>query len=121
MESVNSWCRLSMVTPDGRVRAVWLLSGPGRPDLAAVDDIARLAVVASRRRERLFLLDVAPDLGALIRLAGLPVDVGGLAADVADLETENLRIEMERQPERREQAVVVEEVEEEGHLGDLPA
>lgn len=82
--------------------ATWVLEGDGPPDLAAVDSIAKQALAATRAGGRLVLAQVAPALRELLALAGLPVEVQG-------------------ETERREQALGVEEVEEEGHLGDLPA
>ena len=73
------------------MRATWVLSGPGTPDLGAIDDIARLALGARRRGERLLLHDVSPEMDELVHLSGLPVEV-------------------ERQPEGREEAFRVEEV-----------
>ena len=102
MEPSRDWCRITAYDAGGRVTASWLLEGDGTPDLAAVDAVAHQALAATRAGGRLVLADVTPALRELLELAGLGV-------------------EMEGQPESREQALVVEEVEEEGHFGDLPA
>jgi hypothetical protein len=98
----HPWCRLCVVTPDGTIARIWILDGPGRPDVAVVDDVARLALGALRRSERLVLRDVAPLAAELFRLAALPVETDGEA-------------------ERGEQALGIDHVQEEGHLGDLPS
>lgn len=99
-----------MVGVDGEAREAGVLGGDGAPDLAAVESVARFALAALRRGQRVILTEVAPELAALIGLAALPVEV----------EAEGLIVEVEGQPEGREQALRVEEVQEEGHLGDLP-
>ncbi len=90
------------VGPDGRPQRSEVLEGVGAPDLGAVDAVAHRALAAARAGGRLVLCDVEPELDDLLRLAGLAVEVEG-------------------QPERREQPLRVEEGQEEGHLGDLPA
>lgn len=79
-----------------------MLGGDGSPDLGAVDAIAHLSLAAARAGGRLVLHEVDPELDDLLRLTGLPVEVEG-------------------QPERGEQPLWIQEREEEGHLGDLPA
>lgn len=95
------WCRMAAVADDGTPFGRWVLEGPGTPDLGAVDAVARRALWAARVGGRLVLSDVAPELSELLVLAALPVQV-------------------ERQPEGGEQAIGIEEVKEDGHLGDLP-
>ena len=102
MEPPREWCRITAFDASGARTATWVLAGDGHPDLAMVDSIARQALRATRDGGRLVLAEVAPQLRELLALAGLPV-------------------EMEGQPEGREQALGVEEVEEESHLGDSPA
>jgi hypothetical protein len=51
------------------------MEGCGCPDLGAVDQLARFALTAGRRGERLVLHDVSPELAELLELAGLPVEV----------------------------------------------
>ncbi len=102
MEPNRLWCRMVVLGPDGRPRRTEVLAGNGTPDLGAVDAIAHLALAAARAGGRLVLRDVEPELDDLLRLAGLAVEVDG-------------------QPEGGEQPLRVEEGQEEGHLGDLPA
>jgi hypothetical protein len=54
-----------------------LLGGCGDPDLGAVDTIARLALVAKRRGGTVILSEVRADLGRLLDLSGLAVEVQG--------------------------------------------
>ena len=98
----HPWCRVSSVRADGRIVRSWVLDGPGDPDIGAADDVAHLVLAAARRSERVTVRDLAPRMDELLRLAALP-------------------IERERQAEPGEHASGVDEVEEEGHLGDLPA
>lgn len=102
MDPSRLWCRMVFVGPDGRPERTELLEGVGSPDLSAVDVVAHRALAAARVGCRLVLADLEPGLDDLLRLAGLPVDMDG-------------------QPERGEQPLRVEEGQEEGHLGDLPA
>jgi hypothetical protein len=102
MEPSHEWCRITAFDAGGEVTATWVLTGDGPPDLAAVDSIAKQALTATRAGGHLVLAEVAPRLRELLVLAGLPV-------------------EMQGQPECREQALRIEEVEEERHLGDPPA
>ena len=102
MELSHEWCRITAFDATGEVTATWVLAGDGPPDIAAVDSIAKEALTATRAGGHLVLADVVPGLRELLALAGLPV-------------------EMQGQSERREQALGIEEVEEEGHLGDSPA
>jgi hypothetical protein len=102
----HPWCRLVHVVGGGLTARSWTLDGPGRPDVGAVDDVARLLLAAARRNERVVLSAVAPDMGELLRLAALPVEFG---------------IEVDREVESGEQPRRLEQVEEERHLGDLPS
>ncbi len=102
MEPIRLWCRMVFVRPDGRPERTELLHGEGPPDLGAVDAVAHRALAAARAGGRLVLRDVAPELDDLLRLAGLAVEVEG-------------------QAERGEEPLRIEERQEEGHLGDLPA
>jgi len=101
MPAVELWCRVTVVGPDGAELARSVLAGPGAPDLAAVDDVARLALLAGRLGGGIVLADVSPALRALLELAGLCVEV-------------------ERQAELGEEPLGVQEGQEERHLGDLP-
>jgi anti-anti-sigma regulatory factor len=71
-------------------------------DAAAVDALARLQVAASRAGFELRLCHASPQLRCLISFCGLD---------------EVLRVEVERQPEQREERLGVEE---EGQLDDPP-
>jgi hypothetical protein len=81
--AMERWCRVTMVGAEGEPIADGVLEGPSTPDLGAVEDLARLALLAKRLDAHLELLEVAPELAELLELAGL-------------------RVEMERQPERGE-------------------
>jgi hypothetical protein len=95
------WCQIRIMGPDHSVLAHRRLQGPGAPDLGILDEIARLALVTGRIGGRIVLTDVAPAVAALLRLAGL-------------------RVEVEGQPERGEEALWIQEGQEELHPGDLP-
>ena len=101
MAAVQRWCLIKVMGPDGTVLADRVLEGPGDPDLMAVDDVARLALLATRLGGAIALADLSPAMRELIELAGLPVEV-------------------ERQVERRKESLRVEEVQEEIHPRDLP-
>lgn len=100
------WCRLRVEAADGRVLARRTLHGFGPPDLAAVDAVARLVLLARRERARLVVEDAVPELYDLIELTGL--------TEVA------LRVEPGGETELGEHLAGVEQVEEEAHLGDPP-
>ena len=102
MARSDRWCRLTVVDLDGRVRWDGVLGGPSRPDLAAVDRLARLALAARRRGGSVRLSEVTPALAELLELAGLGLEV-------------------ERQAEGGEETVGVEQGQEEVHGPDLPA
>jgi hypothetical protein len=84
------WCRITILAPDGSVDATWLLKGPGAPDLAVVDWVARCFLLAGRAGRTAILRDVCQRLEQLIRLAGLCGKMGG-------------------QPEQREETLGIEE------------
>jgi len=107
MRPVQLWCRIAVVGPDGAEVTSRRLEGPGAPDLATVDDVARLALLAKRLGAKTVLTDVSPALQALLDLTGLRVPVEGL------------RAEMERQAELGEEPLGAQEGQEEGHTGDL--
>jgi hypothetical protein len=52
-----------------------VLDGCDGPDLGAVDTIARLVLEAKRRGDTVVLSEVRADLGRLLDLSGLTVDV----------------------------------------------
>lgn len=51
--------------------ASWALLCPGKPDLATVDELARLQLAARRVGCSIWLRRACPDLLGLLRLAGL--------------------------------------------------
>ncbi len=71
------WCRITVLGPDGDELEQWTLSGPGRPDLAAVDALAQLQLAASRQGGRLVVRELSPALAELLALAGLRREVVG--------------------------------------------
>jgi hypothetical protein len=71
------WCRLWILDGDGTVTSAHRLEGAGAPDLGAVEEVARQALQATRAGGRLVLVEVAPELRALIELAALPVQMEG--------------------------------------------
>ncbi len=75
-------------------------------DLAAVDALARLQLVARRLGCRMLLQRASPELRELLAFAGLNEALPLRPA---------LRLQQRRQPEEREQRL---RVEEEGELGD---
>ena len=75
MPGPRPWCRLRILGPDGAVIGVRVLEGPGHPDLAALDRIARLALLARRDGGTLVLAEVCPELAELLELTGLGVEV----------------------------------------------
>lgn len=99
---VNLWGRVQIVGADDATLAYHQLGGPGLPDLGAVDDVARLALLARRLGGHIVLSDVSPELCSLLDLAGL-------------------RVEVEREAESREEPLGIEEGQEELHPGDLPS
>ena len=79
MVRARTWVRLVLVGSDGVTVAAWVVGGRGRPDLTAVDSLARCQLAAGRAGCRILLLDVCPDLAELLDLAGLRREVGGEA------------------------------------------
>ena len=102
MVAIERWCRVTLLDSAGDPLASWEMAGPRPPDMAAVDEVARLALVACRLRGRLALSDVSDGMRELLVLAGLSVEMDG-------------------QAELREKPLAIEEREEEAHPGDLPA
>lgn len=101
MSGTQHWARVVIADPDGRLLISADLSGPGSPDLLAVDAVARLALSARQARATIRVTEVAEGLEALLDLAGLSLEV-------------------EREPEAREEPLGVEHREEEVHRGDPP-
>jgi hypothetical protein len=96
------WCRITVVGPDGTVLVGCLLEGTGPPDLGAVDDVARLALLAGRLGGGITLAEVSPVMRALLELAGL-------------------RVEMDGQAEFGEEPRGIQQGQEEVHPGDSPS
>ncbi len=99
MVALKRWCRVTLVGPDGTVVASCELDGPGSPGLGAVDDLARLALLASRLGGGITLAEVSPAMRELVELAGLCV-------------------KMEGQAELGEEPLWIQQREEEIHPGD---
>src|SRR5579875_740803 len=99
MADNTCWCRIRLVRPDGTPLPALMVDGIDPPDLATVDHVARTMLAARRLGLGVELTEVAPQLQELLDLVGLAVEV-------------------ERQPERREQPLGVEQVEEEAHPHD---
>ena len=100
MMATERWCRVTMVGADGTALAGATLEGSRAPDLAAVDDLARLALEAKRRGGGVRLSEVSPALRALLDLAGLVVEVEGEA-------------------EGGDKTLRIQQGQEEHHAGDL--
>jgi hypothetical protein len=77
MSGSQPWCRVRFTDHHGSVVGGCLLGGHGDPGLGAVETIARLALVAKRRGGTVVLSEVRADLGRLLDLSGLPVEVQG--------------------------------------------
>jgi hypothetical protein len=104
MAAVQLWCRVTIVDLGGAEVVCCTVEGPGPPDLATVDDVAFLALLARRLGGGIVLADVSPALRSLLELTGL-----------------DLAVEMERQAELWEEPLGIEEGQEEVHGRDLPA
>lgn len=101
MSTAPPWCRVKVFGADGGALTECVLRGAGRPDLGAVDVVARLALLARRRGGDVVLTDVTAELRELLALAGL-------------------RVEVEGEPEGGEESLGVEELEEERGARDAP-
>jgi len=101
MEDLQRWCRVTVVDHDGTVVVCQVVEGVGDPDLAVVDDVARLALLATRLGGGISVADVSPRLRELLELVGL-------------------RVEVEGEAEFGEEPLGVQEGQEEVHPGDLP-
>jgi hypothetical protein len=73
---------------DGAELSEWPLAG--RADLAAVDELARLALAARRLGCAIRLRDADPDLLDLLALVGLCGEVVGEAEDAEELGSEEV-------------------------------
>jgi hypothetical protein len=101
MDTVEVWCRVTVVGPAGPEVVTCVLEGQGSPDLAAVDDVARLALLAVRLGGRIVLAEVSPAFRTLLELADLSVEVEG-------------------QVESGEEPLGIQRGQEEAHGGDPP-
>lgn len=73
------WARAVLVAPSGAEILVIVMTGPGRPDLSAVDALARWQLWARRAGGAIELRATCEELSALLSLAGLLGEVGGEA------------------------------------------
>lgn len=96
-----TWCRITVVDPEGNTVSEQVLTGTGDPNADVVDEIARAALTARRAGLRV-KLEPSEKARELLELAGLTV-------------------ELEWEAERREEPFRIHEREEEAHRGDLPA
>ena len=65
------WARVVVVLSDGTAVAAWSFAGPGRPDLRAVDALARWQLAARRRRGAIIVRDPCEALRELLDFSGL--------------------------------------------------
>lgn len=68
---------MTVVDSSGAVLARWALAGESKPNLEAVNLIARWAVIAGRAGAAVRIVDSCPEMRELLELAGLPVEVDG--------------------------------------------
>jgi hypothetical protein len=73
--AIGHWCRITIEGREGHVVASWVLDGDGPPDLASVDTVASVALLARCLGGRLRVADLSPDMSALLELCGLLVEV----------------------------------------------
>ena len=71
MTAVVPWARVVFVGTSGAVLATAEISGPGAPDLAAVDALARAVLAGRRLGCAVRVDDVSEDLRRLLDLVGL--------------------------------------------------
>jgi hypothetical protein len=74
---VEAWCRVAFVASGGSKLGSWEVRGLGAPDLAVVDGLARLQLLARRLGGSIRLQEVCEELGELLDLAGLGREMGG--------------------------------------------
>jgi hypothetical protein len=99
------WCRVTIAGHGTAAEGSVVIEGAGRPDMAAVDELARVVFEARQAGWRLVIADLAPELADLLDLAGLAlVDLQG--------------VEVQGEAEGREQPLRVERIEEEGEISD---
>src|SRR5262249_14836252 len=100
MDARACWCRVTVVR-HGSVLRAYDLECRGETALDALDRVARLALAAVRLDARIGCSGVAPRLRGMLELAGLAVEV-------------------QRETEGGEEALGIQEREEEAHGGDPP-
>jgi hypothetical protein len=67
----DHWGTIVVLDGNGQPVTSWPLRGCGEPDLAAIDDLSSLALVARRMGGSMEVREVCPPLRALIELTGL--------------------------------------------------
>jgi hypothetical protein len=77
MAAVVAWGRVVFVGSSGVEAAAWVIGGPGVPDLAVVDGLARAQVSARRLGGFVYLRDACGALGDLLELVGLTREMAG--------------------------------------------
>ena len=75
MVAAHRWCRVTLFGPGGDPLASWDMGAARPADLAAVDEVARIALLAGRLGGRVALTEVSGGMRELLALAGLPVEV----------------------------------------------
>jgi len=65
------WARIVVLLSDGTAVTVWSFAGPGRPDLRAVDALARWQLAARRRHGTIVVRDPCEELRELLDFSGL--------------------------------------------------
>jgi hypothetical protein len=98
---------------DGAGVAIWNLRREGRPDLALVDELARLQLAAKRLGCVIRLRNPDPALSRLLDLVGLAEVIAEIGEEVR---ATDLVVEVDREAEGGEQVGVEKRVE----PGDLP-
>jgi hypothetical protein len=66
-----TWCEVTVYGAHGAVLDRWSIEGSGVPDLAVVEQLARLRLEATRNGMDVGLTNVCPDLANLLTLVGL--------------------------------------------------
>jgi hypothetical protein len=98
----------------GTAVAIWNLRRDAQPDLALVDELARLQLAAKRLGCVIRLRNPSPALSRLLDLVGLAEVIAAVGEDVR---ASDLVVEVDRKAEGGEQLHVEKGVE----PGDLPA
>jgi hypothetical protein len=81
----DAWARVRAVRADGATLFTSVVRGRGLPDLDTVEKVARLKLAAVRLECRLVLEQPSPGLLELLELAGLRVEVEGQPEGREDL------------------------------------